>query len=263
MTKTILVTGATDGIGLATATRFAEDGHHVLIHGRNARKAEVVARDLEASAGSTHVYIGDFSRIDEVERLAADIGREHERLDVLINNAGIFKTSEPTTPAGLDVRFVVNTLAPYVLTERLLPLLGATGRVVNLSSAAQAPVDLRALSGATRLSDMDAYAQSKLALTMWSRNMGLAHKNGPTVVAVNPGSLLATKMVKEAFGQSRGGVEVGADILYRAAVSDEFADANGLYFDNDVGRFSDPHPDALNLEKTSAVLNAMQELLSS
>ncbi len=101
---------------------------------------------------------------------------------------------------GLDVRFVVNTFAPYLLTQRLLPLLGPPGRVVNLSSAAQASVNPDAMRGTVKLADMEAYAQSKLAITMWSRVMAETLSDGPAIIAVNPGSLLGSKMVKEGFG---------------------------------------------------------------
>ncbi len=157
---------------------------------------------------------------------------------------------------------MVNTLAPYLLTQRLLPLLGPSGRVVNLSSAAQAPVDLQALTGQTPLADMPAYAQSKLALTMWSRSQGLAHKaDGPMIVAVNPGSLLATRMVKEGFGVAGNDIRIGADILERAALSEEFAGAHGQYFDNDSGRFAPPHADALDPAECDAVMRVIETVL--
>ncbi|MEM6533713.1 MAG: SDR family NAD(P)-dependent oxidoreductase [Myxococcota bacterium] len=253
MKKTILITGATDGIGLATAEQLAGAGHHVLVHGRNPEKTLRLAERLAAQR-----YIADFSNLTDVSELATRICADHPVLDVLINNAGVFKTSNPSTDAGHDVRFVVNTLAPVVLTQRLLPILRPASRVINLSSAAQAPVDLDALSGATRVSDMEAYAQSKLALTMWSR--ASATPDGPLMIALNPGSLLATKMVEEAFGESRGGVEVGADVVCRAALGDDFADASGRYFDNDLGRFSDPHPDALDATTTGKVLDVINAL---
>lgn len=261
MKKTILITGATDGIGLATAQLLVEAGHRVLVHGRSAEKTKRVERSLSTNGGSAQSYVADLSHLNEVTRLVNEIRTDHETLDVVINNAGVFKTANTVTDDGLDVRFVVNTLAAIVLTRGLWPVLHSTSRIVNLSSAAQAPVDLEALSGTTRLSDMDAYAQSKLALTIWSRAVGLSSANaGPVVVAVNPGSLLATKMVEEAFGHSRGGVEVGASILYRAALDDEFANASGCYFDNDLGRFADPHPDALDTGKSNAVISVLDEL---
>ena len=146
------------------------------------------------------------------------MAEKHGELDVLINNAGVFRTSETRTLDGLDLRFAVNTIAPYLLTKRLLPLFGPSARVINLSSAAQSPVDPKALAGQGRLPDMETYAQSKLALTMWSRSMALSlGDHGPVIFAVNPGSMLGTKMVKQGFGVAGNDIRKGADILVRAA----------------------------------------------
>lgn len=264
MPKTILVTGATDGIGLAAAQTLVAQGHTVLLHGRNAAKLADAQKTLSAlpGAGRVESYVADLSRMADVEALAQAVAAEHDALDVLINNAGILRTPETRTPDGLDVRFAVNTIAPYLLTQRLLPLLGRTARVINLSSAAQAPVDLEALAGRARLADMGAYAQSKLALTMWSRQLALALKaKGPIVVAVNPGSMLGTKMVKEGFGVAGGDIRIGADILVRAATADDFAAATGLYFDNDSGQFAAPHADALDPGKTEALVRVIEAIL--
>ena len=266
MSKTILITGATDGIGLETACKLSAAGHTLLLHGRNpdklaAAKARVSA---EPGAGEVETWLADFSDLADVARMGSEIASTHERLDVVINNAGILKSPVEMTPAGLDIRFVVNLLAPVLLTQKLLPLMGQGGRVVNLSSAAQAPVDPAALAGKRQLSAMDAYAQSKLALTMWTRHLAqdLAGK-GPLIVAVNPGSLLASKMVKQGFGIAGNDLGIGADILVRAAVSEEFASVNGLYFDNDSGRFSDPHPGGLNDARTAELMEQVTQLLAA
>lgn len=265
MSKTILVTGATDGIGLATVKLLIAQGHEVLLHGRNPTKLERLAKDLAApSGGVLETHVADLSRMAEVAALAQSVSERHARLDVLINNAGIFRCADPVTPDGLDVRFAVNTLAPYLLTRRLLPLLGGAGRVINLSSAAQAPVDLPALAGKARLADdFEAYAQSKLALTMWSRLMAqeLAER-GPAIIAVNPGSMLGSKMVREGFGVAGGDIGIGADILTRLALAEEFADASGQYFDNDAGGFAAPHPDALDGRKCAVVVRELERLLA-
>jgi NAD(P)-dependent dehydrogenase (short-subunit alcohol dehydrogenase family) len=268
MKKTILLTGATDGIGLATAEMLIDQGQHLLLHGRNEQKLEDVAKDLSAQIENAEVkgaeietYVDDLSELSEVQKLADEVTQKHGSLDVLINNAGVFKTPEPMLDNGLDVRFVVNTLAPYLLTQQLLPLLGNTGRVVNLSSAAQAPVDIEALAGRVELDDMRAYSQSKLAITMWSRIMAEKLKDGPMIVAVNPGSLLASKMVTEGFGLAGNDIRIGADILTRAALSSEFADASGKYFDNDTMQFASPHQDALDQQKSEEVVQAIEALL--
>ncbi len=167
------------------------------------------------------------------------------------------------TKDGLDVRFAVNTIAPYLLTKKLLPLLDASGRVINLSSAAQFPVDPAALAGKAELSDGAAYAESKLALTMWSRHMALSLKNdGPSIIAVNPKSMLGTKMVKQAYGVAGGDLRIGAEILTRATLSDEFEGVSGQYFDNDIGQFASPHPDALNPQKCEEIVRVIEEILT-
>lgn len=261
MTATVLLTGATDGIGLETARHLAATGHRVLLHGRNATKLDGVRTELAQAGADVDSFVADLSRLSEVDALAAAVLQHHPRIDVLINNAGVLKASTTQTDDGLDVRFVVNTLAPARLTRRLLPAMGPTSRIVNLSSAAQAPVDLDAMAGRKSLDDFGAYAQSKLALTMWSAALAAElGSDGPVVVAVNPGSLLNTRMVREGFGRSRAGADVGADILVRAAFSDAFARASGRYFDNDAGDFGPPHPDALDPAKTTAVVNAIEQL---
>lgn len=265
MHKTILITGSTDGIGLETARMLASQGHHVLLHGRSSSKLADAEKAVSVitDGGNVESYLADLSRLTDVEALANAVAEKHNSIDVLMNNAGIYKIPDPITQDGLDVRFVVNTIAPYLLTKKLLPLLGSGGRVINLSSAAQAPVDTEALAGRVILEDMPAYAQSKLAITMWSNN--LAHTlndEGPVFVAVNPGSLLATKMVKEGFGMAGKDIGIGVDILIRAAMSDEFATASGLYFDNDVGQFASPHPDALNPQKCEEVVRVIQAVLA-
>jgi len=200
----------------------------------------------------------------DVTALAQAISN-YDKLDVLINNAGVYKTADPITLEGLDLRFVVNTLAPYWLTQRLLPLLDTQARVINLASAAQAPVNLEALAGKVKLSeDFEAYVQSKLALMMWSRAMAQSLKeNSPTIIAVNPGSLLATRMVKEGFGLAGHDIGIGADILVRLALLDEFATASGEYFDNDEGQFTSGHPDVLDLHKLREVMTVIEAVTAN
>ena len=265
MPKIILITGSTDGIGLETAKVLVSTGHTVLLHGRNPTKLEKAEKSLSALLGGGRVesYVADLSRMANVEALAKAVTQKHAKLDVLINNAGVYSSPNPVTQDGLDVRFVVNAIAPYLLTQRLLPLLGISGRVVNLSSAAQSTVNPKALAGHVSLSDGAAYAQSKLALTMWSRSLALSLKDkGPAIIAVNPGSMLGSKMVKQAFGVAGGDIRIGAEILCRAALDDEFAAASGHYFDNDSGQFTSPHPDALDPRKSQEVVYVIETILT-
>ena len=265
MQKTILITGSTDGIGLETAKLLALQGHYVLLHGRNPEKLEEVQKTLLElkGAGGVEIYVADLSLMVNVKELAKTIAEKHSKIDVLINNAGVYNASNPVTQDGLDVRFAVNTIAPYLLTQRLSPLLGTSGRVINLSSAAQSTVKLEALTGRVKLRDGAAYAQSKLALTMWSRSLALSLKDsGPIIVAINPGSMLGSKMVKQAFGVTGGDIRIGAEILTRAALTDEFKTASGKYFDNDSGQFASPHPDALDTEKCQEIVSVIETVLA-
>ncbi len=265
MPKTILITGATDGIGLETADMLVSLGHNVLLHGRSQAKLERVVRALSAIAVGEQIesYVADLSRMADVEALAKAVAEKHSALDVLINNAGVYGASDTITQEGLDVRFAVNTIAPYLLTKRLLPLMDSSGRVINLSSAAQAPVDPDALVGRIKLSDGMAYAQSKLAITMWSRHMALSlQDDGPAIIAVNPRSMLGSKRVKQAYGVSGSDLRIGADILCRTALEETFSSASGQYFDNDIGQFASPHPDAWDSRKTDAMVRLIEAVLA-
>jgi NAD(P)-dependent dehydrogenase (short-subunit alcohol dehydrogenase family) len=260
MSKTILITGATDGIGLLTAKTLARQGHKILLHGRNAAK---LASALKEVGGTSAGYLADFTSLKDVDAMAKTILAEHDNLDVLINNAGILKAPQTKTQTGHDIRFVVNAVAPYVLTTALLAIMPKDGRVVNLSSAAQARVNMSALAGKSSLNDMEAYAQSKLAITIWTRELAKPRPEGPTIIAVNPGSLLASKMVKEGFGIAGNDLSIGADILCRAALDDEFSDASGKYFDNDAGQFSAPHSAALDSQHSKAVMTGITDVIAS
>lgn len=252
MTKTILITGSTDGIGLLTAKTFAAQGHTVLLHGRSAAKLSAAAAEI---GGSVETFEADLSSLDATADLAKAIMAKHDRIDVLINNAGVLKAPNTVLSNGQDIRFVVNTLAPYVLTKALLPIIPKEGRILNLSSAAQAPVSISAMKGGTMLDDMGAYAQSKLAITIWSQELARAMPEGPLLIAVNPGSLLASKMVKEGFGVAGHDLNIGADILCRLSLDEAFAGDSGKYWDNDAGGFG-----PIMADGAQDVMDAIEEL---
>lgn len=265
MKKSILITGSTDGIGKLAALQLAEAGHEVYLHGRNAEKLDAVIEEVKKQTNNDAIkgFVADFSDLALVAKMAEEVIATLPKLDVLINNAGIFKSNNPKTKHGLDIRFVVNYLAPYVLTKSLLPLLekGDAARIINLSSAAQSPVSQAALAGKKQEFEREAYAQSKLALTMWSFDLAKKLDN-ITVLALNPGSLLNTKMVQEAFGKYWSSADKGSQIIYDLAVANQYKGVTGQYFDNDSGMFAKAHSDAydgLKIEKllqwTDTILN--------
>lgn len=262
--KKILITGATDGIGYETAKLFAKEGHTLLIHGRNSKKLATVKDELLQLNKDIEIktFCADLSELKNTKQLAEDILPYTNSIDVIINNAGVFVVDETITKDGLDVRFEVNTISPYLLTKMLIPILSEKGRIINLSSAAQADVDFTAMKNGTRLSHDSAYAQSKLAIAMWG--MALASDLGEkaVVVSVNPKSFLGSKMVHRAYGQQGYDLSIGANILYRAALTDEFAHNSGAYYDNDYQQFSRLHPFAQVKANRVELIRVMDEIIS-
>jgi NAD(P)-dependent dehydrogenase (short-subunit alcohol dehydrogenase family) len=264
MAKIILITGATDGIGLETAKKFAALGHHLIIHGRNEQKLLSVKAQLMTlpCVFKIDTVTADLSELEQVRHLATTIIKNYPTLDVLINNAGVFKVANPLCSNGLDVRFMVNTVAPYLLTQLLMPSMSKKGLIINLSSAAQAPINIKALLGEVQLEDMQAYAQSKLGIRVWSHAIALT-KGAPTCISVNPGSLLATKMVKEGFSIQGHDINIGVNILVKIALDEEIRAHNGEYFDNDEGKFSAQLP-LIDLNKmANQLLDAMDSIIKA
>ncbi|MEM8764317.1 MAG: SDR family NAD(P)-dependent oxidoreductase [Bacteroidota bacterium] len=261
--KTIIITGSTDGIGKLTARKLAKEQHQILIHGRNRDKIAQTVQELKDDCKNEHItgLCSDLSDFDSIQKMTSQMVETLSKVDVLINNAGVFKSPINRNADNLDIRFAVNLLAPYLLTQQLLPLLKKSyaPRVINLSSAAQSAVELDALKGKKNLSAQEAYAQSKLALTMWS--FYLARKyDYLNVIAVNPGSLLNTRMVQEAYGQYWSPADKGANILYQLALSEDYKNSSGKYFDNDSGVFANAHRDAYDIQKIQALVDKMNEI---
>jgi len=145
----------------------------------------------------------------------------------------------------------------------LLPLLQTSDepRIINLSSAAQESLSLQSLEKNSNLSDNQAYAQSKLAILLWSFDLAKRHKD-ITTIALNPGSLLNTKMVKEAYGKFWSSADKGADIITDLATNSKYTDKSGQYFDNDKGQFGNAHPDAYENDKIESLVVRTLELVN-
>jgi NAD(P)-dependent dehydrogenase (short-subunit alcohol dehydrogenase family) len=237
--QVVLVTGATDGIGRLTARRLAEMGAKVLVHGRDQRKCIAIKEEIESETANSRIdtYAADLAELGQVRALAGRILAEHPRLDILINNAGIGPgpsgQARAISPDGFELRFAVNYLAPFLLTQLLLPALRAStsARIVNVSSAAQRTIDFDDVMLTKKYSPMRAYAQSKLALAMFTFDLAERLRGEPiTVNCLHPGSLLDTKMVREAFGTPQGGAQSGAEAEVFLATAPRLDDVSGRYF---------------------------------
>ena len=265
MSKLVFITGATDGIGLESCKKFASENYDLIIHGRSLKKIEFTKDLILKLYPNTKIdsVEADFSDMKQVKAMVDKILQKYDKLDILVNNAGIFVTNETKTIDNLELRFVVNTIAPYYIAKELTKIMDNSSRIINLSSAAQAPVDINNILKYQNISHDAAYAQSKLALTMWSIEMGLENKNnnGPIVIALNPKSFLGSKMVKTAYNTDGYDIRIGSDKIYDLAVLDEFRNASGMYYDNDIVAFSNPHPDAMDRNKRIGVVEAIEKLI--
>jgi NAD(P)-dependent dehydrogenase (short-subunit alcohol dehydrogenase family) len=236
----ILVTGATDGLGKGVAADLASRGATVLVHGRDQGRIDAALREIGAAATgeAPRGYRADLSALAEVRRLAEQLTDEN-RIDVLVNNAGIGSgprddQHREVSAEGYELRFAVNYLAPFLLTELLLPLLGASApaRIVNVASIGQAPIDFDDVMLEREYEGRRAYAQSKLALVMFT--FELARRLDPGQVTVNclhPGSLMPTKIVAESWGRTIDTLEHGIDATVRLIADPGLDGVSGRYFD--------------------------------
>lgn len=240
--QTILITGATDGLGRALAHDLARRGAMVLLHGRSdVRLADTRREILEAcDEAAVRSYRADFSSLDAVRRLAGEIGGDHQRLDVLVNNAGIGfgppGGSRQESVDGYDLRFAVNYLAPFLLTTLLLPLLrrSAPARIVNVASAGQQPIDFDDPMLQQHYDGVRAYRQSKLAEIMFTFELAerlRVEDAEVTVNALHPATYMNTKMVFEHGAAPLTAVEDGLEATRQLVIAPELDGKSGLYFD--------------------------------
>jgi NAD(P)-dependent dehydrogenase (short-subunit alcohol dehydrogenase family) len=237
--KTILVTGSTDGVGRYVAGKLGAEGARVLVHGRDRERGQSVVEAIRRGGNEAAVfYAADLSSLAEVRKLADLIRKDHDRLDVLINNAGIGSASggrqRRTSAEGHELRFAVNYLAGFLLTRLLLPLITASApaRIVNVASLAQQPIDFDDVMLTRDYDGGRAYAQSKLAQIMFTFDLaGELEGSGVTVTCLHPATYMDTTMVRAGGITPLSTVEQGGEAILNLAVADELTGKTGLYFD--------------------------------
>jgi NAD(P)-dependent dehydrogenase (short-subunit alcohol dehydrogenase family) len=234
MSRTVLITGATDGLGRALAQRAHGEGWDVLAHGRSDEKLAALAGELPG----VRTMRADLASLAEVAELAQAVQDATDRLDVLVSNAGIGFT-EPgggrrlESEDGHELRFAVNYLAGYALTRRLLPLLRASApaRIVQVASAGQAPIDFRDVMLERGYDGTRAYSQSKLAQIMFTFDLaGELDGSGVTATTLHPGTYMPTKMVTAAGINPLTPLEMGVDATWRLAADPALDGVTGVYF---------------------------------
>lgn len=237
-----LVTGSTSGLGRAVARRLARRGLHVVLHGRSRERGRALVEEIEAETpGSARFYRADFASLDRVRELAGKIRSDLDRLDVLVNNAGIYPHGREVSEDGYELGFQVNYLAHFLLTRELLPLLveSAPARIVNVSSGAQRAIDSEDPLLEDDYSDSRSYAQSKLAQVLFTFDLARELEGEEVWVnALHPATYMDTPMVRELGVRPRSGVDEGADAVMRLVTDREVG--SGGYFDGTTPARAEP-----------------------
>ena len=233
------MTGATAGLGRAVAAALAARGLHVLVHGRDAKRASAVAGEIAAAGGTAQTVLADLASLDQVRDLADLVAADHGAIALLVNNAGIGAGRPPyrkrqLSADGHELRLAVNYLAPVLLARRLLPALknGTPARIVNVGSIGQAPVDLADLRMDRHYSGAQAYYRSKFALAAFTIDLaGELAGSGITVNCLHPASLMNTHMVRESMIPPMSSVASGANAVMNLAAGTVGGAVTGRYFD--------------------------------
>ncbi len=238
--RTVMITGATDGLGKLVAHNAAKNGASLILHGRNKEKGSRVTEEIKSDSNNEDVvyYNADLSSLQEVKNLSSEVLKNHSQLHVLINNAAIGggpkgHIKREVSADGHELRFAVNYLSHFLLAKNLLPLIkrSAPARIVNVSSIGQSPIDFNDIMMENKYDSYTAYACSKLAQIM--HGFELAEKlkdSGVTVNSLHPATLMNTNMVFDFFGYTSSTVEDGVTVVEHVAFSTETENITGAYF---------------------------------
>lgn len=239
--RTILITGATDGLGRVLASGLAAEGARLLLHGRDQARLEAAADEIAAETGGARplTVVAEFADLAQVRAMTGRVLELTNRLDALVSNAGIgsgapASRGRAVSADGYELRFAVNYLAGFALTLGLLPLLRATGgaRVVNVASIGQAPIDFDDVMIEKGYSGSRAYGQSKLAqITSGFTLAGLLPAAEVTVNSLHPATYMPTKMVLQEVGHSIDTLARGESATRRLVSDPALAGVTGRFYD--------------------------------
>jgi NAD(P)-dependent dehydrogenase (short-subunit alcohol dehydrogenase family) len=266
---TVVVTGATDGLGRALALQLAGDGAQLVLHGRDPSKLDKVAREIADFGTQPPTVLADFAALDQVRLAAAELRSRLDRVDVLVNNAGIGaggpdRSTRQLSRDGYELRFAVNYLAGFLFTRTLLPLLqdSEPARVVNVASIGQHPIDFDDLMIERDYSGTRAYGQSKLAQIMFGFELADQLAAGDvTVNSVHPGTFMPTKIVLEDRGASIEDLQAGVASVRRLVSDTELGGTTGRFFDHT--RAAEAHPQAYNEQARAELWRRSLELVDA
>ena len=246
---TIMLTGATGGIGRETARALACKGARLIVHGRDPQKVERLSGQLSAEGAEVSGVVADLSSLEDTARLGREVIRLAKPVEVLINNAGIGFGSNADrreeSADGIELRFAVNYLAPFLLTETLLAEGLPRRAVINVASMGQEPLDFDDLATARGYNGVRAYRRSKIALVMMSFDLAAAHPE-LQVLSLNPGTFLDTQMVRDAGISPLGPASQGSDSILGVLEEALRGGESGRYFDQ--GRPARALPQAYDQE---------------
>jgi NAD(P)-dependent dehydrogenase (short-subunit alcohol dehydrogenase family) len=266
--EVVLITGVTAGLGRELARALAADDATVLVHGRDAARGQAAVGELSRETGNDRLafYGADLASLAAVQALAERLSAERERLTVLVNNAGVGRgapgAARQLSGDGYELRFAVNYLAPVLLTRLLVPLLvrGAPARVVNVASAAQAAIDFDDPMLATGYDGGRAYAQSKLALVMFTFDLACELEGTDVIVnCLHPATRMPTQMTREACVASKDSLASGLRATLRLALGN-VADT-GRYYEGP--REARAHPQADDPDARRQLRQLTGQLLSA
>lgn len=232
-----MITGSTDGIGYQTAIELVKSGYHIIVHGRNREKAELTMEKIKEITNKNNIsnVYGDLSSFNRIKEMVNDIYNRFNRLDVLINNAGVYRSKRQVTQEGLEETFTVNYIAPFILTNLLVGLLKKTksSRIVNVVSRVHSnQLDFNNLQSETRYTGVKAYARSKTCLIIFTYLLAEKLNNsGITVNCLHPG-IINTKLQRAAMGSGGASLSEGANTLIYATTAPELENISGKYFKN-------------------------------